>query len=180
MKPRHKKDWIVVPRAVFRFGDRVFDPREIEVSPEDDLSPEDKRSERAILRDLERAKVSAESFDDIVNLRAPVPAVPVLLRHLGNKHSLLIKTKITIALQTKAIRDVWPEVVKAFRRCRSRLNGEDFAVAIFCGAGKDQADDIADLCRRKACPGREVLLEWLRRKKYAGLADLLRSLRAAE
>lgn len=154
-----------VPKTMFKLGDMVLDPEDLFADLPDNLSPRDRASQRRIVGDLAKVGVICESFDDLINHRAPTAAVPVLLKHLEEGHPLTTKTPIAWALQTKAIRDHWRDLLAVFKRCRSKLLGEDLAMAIVVGAGKEHVDDVAELCGRKGCHARDLLMDWVKKKQ---------------
>lgn len=155
----------VVPKTVFVLGEMVLDPSELFAGLPSNWPPREQKSERRIIADLAKAGVVCETIDDLANHGAPTAAVPVLLRHLDEGHSRMINALIAWSLQTKAIRHCWVDFLSAFKKCRSKLLGEDLAMAIVVGAGKEQVDDVAELCGRKGCHARGLLMNWVKKKR---------------
>lgn len=167
MKAGKARRRIRIPKTKFRLGELVLDPDDLlRDVPELPISPRDLQSEVRILADLEAVGVDCEEFDDLVNNRAPAEAVPVLLRHLVQGHSMFTKYRIAWSLQTKAVRVAWGDLLRVFKRCRSRLLAQDLAMVIVLAAGKEHAQDVADLCRRPKCIERGLFREWLRKKGH--------------
>ena len=155
----------LVPKTVFKLGKSVLDPSDLFAGIPSNWSLREQESERIILADLADVGVICDNLDDLANNRAPIAAVPVLLRHLEEGHSKMVNTMLAWALQTRAIRHFWGDFLVVFRRCRSKLLGEDLAMAIVEGAGKEQIEDVVDMCGRKGCHGRDILIKWVKKRQ---------------
>jgi hypothetical protein len=165
MKPKISSGAKRVPKTVLRLGKLALDPSDLISGLPSNWPPREQESERRVVADLAKAGVVCDNLDDVANHRAPIAAVPVLLRHLEEGHSRMINTLIAWSLQTRAIQDHWAQFLSVFKRCRSKLLGEDLAMAIVVGAGKEQVDDVAELCGRKGCHARDILMNWVKKKR---------------
>jgi hypothetical protein len=146
--------------------------------PMEDLRTDaDKRSEAAILADLERAGVAADSIYDLVNAgKGYDRGIPVLLKHVNKRHTISTRCICAQCLNVPGILRHWEGLVACYRQCGCAAVQGALADVVYFNGKKEHGDDIANMVRMKGKLGRNVMVDKLAQLKYEGLAQLLKDL----
>lgn len=132
--------------------------------------------EEPIVTDLREVGLKVESVWDLVNTADPYPgAIPILLKHLGQKYSDRTKEGIARALAVPDARSAWSLLVAEYRRAPQgeengiRLGAKSGLAAALSAAATDEViEQLASLVKdRSNGDSRLLLLNALRKSKAA-------------